>query len=84
MLCCMDLNPVTFPLGLQRKTSPQLCFLKAHLCIYSHFIIVITFSLLEYKNLAAEELMKGGVNLHKVSITKQWRSSLILIHHVSL
>lgn len=41
----MDLNPVTFPLGLQ-KTSSQLCFLKAHLCSDSHFIIAINFSLL--------------------------------------
>lgn len=46
ILHCMDLNPVTFPLGLQRKTSSQLCFLKAHLCSDSHFIIAINFSLL--------------------------------------
>lgn len=46
ILHCMDLKPVTFPLGLQRKISSQLCFLKAYLCSDSPFIIVINFSLL--------------------------------------
>lgn len=46
ILYSMDLNLVTFPLELQRKASSQQCFLKAHLCSDSHFIIAINFSLL--------------------------------------